>query len=126
MVSWALSAARGLSLVAESGATLHRGVWASHQSGLSYREHRLWNSGSVVGCMNLAAPLHVQSSWTIHRTHVPCIGRQILIHCSTRKVWYLSLLSLPNTITLLDASCEEFTAAYSQFLPYLLYCCPEL
>ena len=40
----------------------------------------------------LAAPWHVGSSWTRARTHVPCIGRQILNHCTTREVPMLSYL----------------------------------
>ena len=32
------------------------------------------------------APWHVESSWTRDWTRVPCIGRQILIHCATREV----------------------------------------
>ena len=33
--------------------------------------------------MGLVAPGNVESSWT----HVPCIGRQILNHSTTREVW---------------------------------------
>ena len=33
--------------------------------------------------MGLVAPANVESSWT----HVPCIGRQILNHSTTREVW---------------------------------------
>ena len=36
--------------------------------------------------MGLVAPRHVGSSWTRARTRVPCIGRQILNHCTTREV----------------------------------------
>ena len=36
--------------------------------------------------MGLVAPRHVGSSQTRARTHVPCIGRQILNHCATREV----------------------------------------
>ena len=35
--------------------------------------------------MGPAAPRHVGSSQTRARTHVPCIGRQILNHCTTRE-----------------------------------------
>ena len=34
----------------------------------------------------LVAPLQVESFWTRDQTQVPCIGRWILIHCTTRKV----------------------------------------
>ena len=39
---------------------------------------QLWLTG-------LVAPWHVRSSQTRARTHVPCIGRQILNHCATRE-----------------------------------------
>ena len=53
------------SLVAEHGAL---GMWASV----------VWPTG-------LVAPWHVGSSWTKARTCVPCIGRRILNHCTTRE-----------------------------------------
>ena len=34
---------------------------------------------------------HVESSCTRDRTHIPCIGRWILIHCTTREVLDLHL-----------------------------------
>ena len=43
--------------------------------------------------MDLVAPWHVESSWTSDRTHVLCIGRWILIHCTTREVLILFLKS---------------------------------
>ena len=92
-----------------SGATLRCGAWASHcggfsccgaralgtrasvvvvcglsSCGLRALEHRL----SSLWRMGLVAPWHVESSWTRDRTHVPCIGRQILNHCATREVQY--------------------------------------
>ena len=36
--------------------------------------------------MGLAAPQHVESSQTRDQTRIPCIGRWILIHCSTGEV----------------------------------------
>ena len=52
---------------------------------------QLWLTGSraqaqQLWLMGLAAPQHVGSSWTRTRTRVPCIGRQILNHCTTREV----------------------------------------
>ena len=38
-----------------------------------------WHTSSV-------APLHVESSWTRDGTHVPCIGRWILNHWTSREV----------------------------------------
>ena len=50
-------------------------------------EHRLWSTGSVVVAMlhRLSSPRHVTSSPTRDRTCVPWVGRQILIHCTTRE-----------------------------------------
>ena len=36
--------------------------------------------------MGLVTPLHVESSQTRDRTRVPCTGRKILIHWTTREV----------------------------------------
>ena len=41
-------------------------------------EHGLSSGG-------LVAPQHVESSLTRDRTHVPCVGRRILIHRATRE-----------------------------------------
>ena len=68
------------------GATLHHGVRASHYRGLSCcgaqapdaQAQQLWLTG-------LVAPRHVGSSQTRARTRVPCIGRQIPNHCTTRE-----------------------------------------
>ena len=83
---WILVSVRGLSLVAASGATLHRGARASHCRGLSCcgaqapdaQAQQLWLTG-------LAAPRHVGSSQNGTRTRVPCIGRRIPNHCATRE-----------------------------------------
>ena len=39
--------------------------------------------------MGLVAPQHVEASQTRDQTHVPCTGRQILIHWTTREVHQL-------------------------------------
>ena len=49
-------------------------------------EHRLKCIGfSSCGTQALVALQHVESSWTRDRIHVCCIGRWILIHCTTRE-----------------------------------------
>ena len=48
----------------------------------------VWHTGSVT-------PRHVGSSGTRDWTRVPCIGRQILIHCSTR--WVSKMNVFENT-----------------------------
>ena len=96
-----------------AGATLHCGARASHCSGFSccgaralaaqasvvvarglnscgMQAQQLRHTGSraqaqQLCCTGLVAPWHVGSSQTRARTHVPCIGRQILNHCTTRK-----------------------------------------
>ena len=37
-------------------------------------------------CSCSVVPWYVGSSWTRDQTSVPCINRQILIHCTTREV----------------------------------------
>ena len=75
------------------GVTLHRGAQASHYRSLSCcgaqapdaQAQQLWLTG-------LVALQHVGSSQTRARTRVPCIGRQIPNHCTTRealKFFYL-------------------------------------
>ena len=50
-------------------------------------EHGLQAHGlQYLQCLGLVAPWHVESSRIRDRTHVPCIGRQILMHCCTREV----------------------------------------
>ena len=70
----------------QAEATLHRSACASHYRGLSCggaqapdaQAQQLWLTG-------LVAPRHAGSSQTRARTRVPCIGRQILNHCTTRE-----------------------------------------
>ena len=89
-----------------AGATLPCGAWASHCGGVSLlcstasrrtgfsscgmQAQQLWLVGSraqaqQLWCTGLVAPQHVESSQTRARTHVPCIGRRILNHCTTRE-----------------------------------------
>ena len=52
----------------------------------------LQSTGSRVrglSSMGLVAPQHVGSSRTRDGSCVPCIGRQVLIHCTTREVLWL-------------------------------------
>ena len=85
---WVFVAAHGLSLVAEG-----RGYSPVVVQGFSWWWLLLLQStgsrahGLQWFChMWLVAPQHVESSRTGNRTHVPCTGRLILIHCSTREV----------------------------------------
>ena len=76
-------AVRGLliavaSLVAEHGLQA-RGLQQLWLTGCRAQSQQLWLTG-------LVAPRHVGSSQTRARTRVPCIGRWILNHCTTREV----------------------------------------
>ena len=96
-----------------AGATLRCGARASHWGGFScceaqaldvrasvvvvhglsscgLRAQQLWLVGSRAQAqqlwrMGLVAPRHVGSSWTRAQTCVPCVGRRILNHCTTRE-----------------------------------------
>ena len=51
----------------------------------------VWSTGSrawaqLLWRVGLVAPQHVECSWTRDRTLVPCLGRQILNHWTTREV----------------------------------------
>ena len=63
----------------------------------AHGSQRLWHTDSggsralelgfgSCGTWALVAKRHVESSQTRDQIHVPCIGRQILTHCSIRKV----------------------------------------
>ena len=59
----------------------------------------LWHTGLVV-------PQHVESSQTRDQTCVPCIGRQILILCTTREIPVIYFkysrvyMLVPNSLTI--------------------------
>ena len=92
---WVFAAACGLSLVMASGVyswlrcagfslrwlLLLRSTGSRHVgfSSCGTWVQQLWHTG-------LVAPRHVGSSQTRAQTCVPCTGRQILNHCSTREV----------------------------------------
>ena len=70
------------------------------------------------------SPGHMESSGTRDRTHVPCIGRQILIHSTTREApiltifkWQLYIHNLgqppPPSIS------RTFSSSQTEILPYL-------
>ena len=45
-----------------------------------------WAQAQQLWCMGLVVPQHVGSSWTRDGAHVPCIGRLISNHWTTREV----------------------------------------
>ena len=63
------------------------GGYSSLQCRASVAEHRLQVHGfQQLQLVGLVAPRHVGSSRTRNQTGIPCNGRQILIHCTTREV----------------------------------------
>ena len=88
---------RGLSLVAASG-----GYSSLQYTGFSLQWLLLLQStGSR--CVGLVAPWHVGSSWTSVQTRVPCTGRRVLNHCTTREV-PIHLFKVYNSKEFLDSS----------------------
>ena len=75
-------------LVAESrGYSLAEALGLLTAAASLVAEHGLSGAqASVVPVHELSRPWHVKSSWTRDRTHVPCIGRWILNHQTTREV----------------------------------------
>ena len=71
-------------LGAQASVVVARGLSSCGSWALECRLSSLW-------CTGLVAPWHVGSSRTRARTRVPCIGRQILNHCTTREVAYVKL-----------------------------------
>ena len=75
--------AAGVSLVAAG--VVHRLLLAAASLVVGHRLQELF-------CASLAAPRHVESSQTRDQTHVPGIGRWILIYSATREVPQVLLL----------------------------------
>ena len=88
----------GFLYLRRAGAALHCGAWASHCRGFSccgaqalgrtcFRSYGLWAQWlqSVGSRVQVTQP--VGSSKGRDRTHVSCVGRQILNHWTTREVW---------------------------------------
>ena len=107
---WVFVAVHGLliavaSLVAEHGLQA-RGLRQLWLAGSRAQARQLWHTGFV-------APQHVGSSRTRARTRVPCIGRRILNHCTTREVPNYNLIRLRNQEdfehSVLDSSLHVFS-----------------
>ena len=85
--------------------------------------------------MGVAALCHVGSSWTRTRTHIPCTGRRILNHCTTREalgrvilavVFSLSSFEIcPATPFWLAVSAER-SAVNLMGIPLYVICCFSL
>ena len=60
--------------------------------------------------MGSVASQPVESSWTRDSTRVPYIDRQILIHCTTRKVQSISLYVFLLLMILFSCLYSDFTS----------------
>ena len=82
---WAFSGCSERGLLSSCGAQASRGGFSRCRTqALGSRAQWLWRTGFV-------APWHVGSSQTRDRTHVPCLGRWILNHWTTREVLHIFL-----------------------------------
>ena len=79
------------------GATLCCSVWAYCGAFSCCRAQSLGTQAQQLWHMGLVAPQHVGSSRSRDRTHVPCIGRRILNHCTTREVLPLFFYMCPHS-----------------------------
>ena len=82
--------ALSLSHCSAQGATLHYAAQVWDCNGLSCAPPARGAQSSAAAARRLSsgslvAPGHVESSWPNDRTHVPYIGRKILIHCTTKE-----------------------------------------
>ena len=78
------------SLVVRAPVIAPSGLQSLHQVGSSHcTKWAPW-----LGCTDLAAQSHVESSWTWDRTGVSCIGKHILFHRATEEapVFYLFIM----------------------------------
>ena len=130
---WVYVAAHGLSLVAAS--TLRCGAWASHHGGLSCCRaqalgtwlQQLWLAGSRVQAQQLwytglVALQHVRSSQTRALTHVPCVGRWIFNHCTTREAPPTVILFLLTSPFISVSICFIYLCLLSVLGEYMLMC----
>jgi len=87
------------------------GAWASVVAA-----HRL----SSCGAQALVALWHVESSWTGNQTRVPYIGRQILIHCTTREVQDEALSISFSTLQFSKHTQTHILSSMFPCFPYIL------
>ena len=134
----------------EWGATLDCGVWASHWGGFSGETQALgrvvvarrlssWGSGSVqfssrmqvqqLWHLGSVALSYKESSWTRDWIHVPCIGRWILIPCTTKEVQFLIFWGTSILLSIVDEpiytlpSTVREGSLFSTYLPVLFISC---
>ena len=90
---------------------------------------QLWLVGSRAQAQQLrhtgpVAPQHVGSSRTRAQTLVPCIGRWILNHCTTREApvctYYQLILFLYQLILICSSRSGNFLLIYSNIISYII------
>ena len=96
----------------------------SNVSALCIRWPKYWSfSFSSSG---LFAPYYVGSSWTRDQTHVPCIGRWILIHRTNRQVHKWTFFSFFkktfNSRVVLDLQVYHKVNREFPYIRHLVYC----
>ena len=69
-------------------------LWGTGSRHADFSYCALWALELGLSSSGLVAPLHVESSQTRERTHVPCIGRRILTHCTHQGSPNLNLTTL--------------------------------
>ena len=86
-------------------------------------EHGVFSSYNTcnqqVGCTGLVALQHVGLLWSRDRTHVPCIGRWILNHWTTKKVPHLLFKGgkkVIQTLMLVECSSLVLFPRYFKFI----------
>ena len=70
--------------------------------------------------MGLAAPWHVESSRTRDGTLVPCIGRQILTHCTTGKSCIILFIIYRNSLSIISKYSKSTWKELGQSVPEVL------
>ena len=86
---------QAFSSLGEQGLLSNSGVRASHCCDFSFcGAWALECKPSSCGAQALVAPQHVQSPQTRNQTHVPCVGRQILNHRTTREGFIITRKNL--------------------------------
>ena len=89
---------------------------SSHSVWAQYVAHRLQRTGSAVVAHGLVTLWHVESSQIRDQTCVPCFGRRILMHCTTRESKIQSLIC--NQIELL-ISLLRFSLSFFILVPLM-------